>query len=334
MQRTTSTTRTILITTCLAAGLVAGALAQASDQADVPTTINACRKQGGLLRVVRDASDCRKRERPLSWNVQGPPGPQGPPGAQGPAGPQGAPGPQGPVGPAGPAGPQGPAGASGPPGPPGPQGATGPAGPPGGGLPSLDALDGLPCKNGTGTVDVTYDATGHAALACTPSGGGGGDAELSVNELMTGVTGAATDEFVEIVNTGAAAADLSGWKLVYRSAAGTSDVVLATIPDGTMLAAGAFYLFSGAIFPLEALPPVLRPIGLALPLTYWLELIRRALVGHAAEAFPTFAGVTDVRLLGMLALQTVIASAIAVFLFGRCDAVARERGLIDRTTNY
>jgi hypothetical protein len=63
---------------------------------------------------------------------------------------------------------------------------------------------------------------------------------------MTGVTGAATDEFVEIVNTGTAAADLSGWKLVYRSAAGTSDVVLATVPDGTSLAQGGFYLFGGA----------------------------------------------------------------------------------------
>ncbi len=69
---------------------------------------------------------------------------------------------------------------------------------------------------------------------------------MSVNELMTGVTGAATDEFVEIVNTGTAAADLSGWKLVYRSAAGTGDVVLATVPDGTSLAAGGFYLFGGA----------------------------------------------------------------------------------------
>jgi hypothetical protein len=77
-------------------------------------------------------------------------------------------------------------------------------------------------------------------------GGGGGDAATSVNELMTGVTGAATDEFVEIVNTGTAASDLSGWKLVYRSAAGTSDVVLATVPDGTSLAAGGFYLFGGA----------------------------------------------------------------------------------------
>ena len=97
---------------------------------------------------------------------------------------------------------------------------------------------------GTGTVDLTYDGAGRAVLTCVTSGGG--EAAMTVNELMTGVTGAATDEFVEIVNTGTAAADLSGWKLVYRSAAGTSDSLLATIPDGTMLAAGGFYLFGGA----------------------------------------------------------------------------------------
>jgi hypothetical protein len=238
----TPTARTAVITACLAAALVAGAFAQASDQAvGISTTIQACRHvPSGFLRVVGDVSDCRKRERPLSWNIEGPPGAQGPPGLQGPAGPQGASGAAGPQGATGPAGPQGPAGPS------GPQGATGPAGPPGAGLSSLDAVDGLACKDGTGTVDVTYDAADHAILTCVASGGGGGEADLSVNELMTGVTGAATDEYVEIVNTGTAAADLSGWKLVYRSAAGTSDVVLATIPDGITLAAGAFYLFGGA----------------------------------------------------------------------------------------
>ncbi|MET1019155.1 MAG: lamin tail domain-containing protein [Microterricola sp.] len=95
-------------------------------------------------------------------------------------------------------------------------------------------------------MDLTYDGAGHAILTCVTGGGGGGNAAMSVNELMTGVTGAATDEFVEIVNTGTAAADLSGWKLVYRSAAGMSDVVLATVPDGTSLATGGFYLFGGA----------------------------------------------------------------------------------------
>jgi hypothetical protein len=63
---------------------------------------------------------------------------------------------------------------------------------------------------------------------------------------MTGMTGAASNEFVELVNTGTAAADVGGYKLVYRSGAGTSDVTLATIPPGTTIAAGGFYLFGGS----------------------------------------------------------------------------------------
>lgn len=222
-------TRLVAIAVCLTAAIVAGAYAQSGVVVNGgASTITACRlAPKGWLRAVDNANACRKHERPLSWNVTGPAGPQGPAGAAGPAGP---PGPQGPPGPAGPEGP------------------VGPAGPPGAGLTSLDDLDALPCNGGTGTVDLTFDDANVAVLTCVPSGGGGGEADLSVNELMTGVTGAASNEFVEIANTGTAAADLSGWKLVYRSAAGTSDVVLATVADGTSLAPGDFFLFGGAAY--------------------------------------------------------------------------------------
>jgi hypothetical protein len=94
---------------------------------------------------------------------------------------------------------------------------------------------------------VTYDANGVATITCATSGGGG-SSTLRVNELMTGSTGAAANEFVEIVNSGTAAADISGFRLVYRSSAGTSDVTLATVPTGTTLAAGGFYLFGGSAY--------------------------------------------------------------------------------------
>ena len=94
---------------------------------------------------------------------------------------------------------------------------------------------------------MTYDANGVATITCATSGGGG-TSTLRVNELMTGSTGAAANEFVEIVNTGTAAADISGFRLAYRSSAGTSDVTLATVPTGTTLAAGGFYLFGGSAY--------------------------------------------------------------------------------------
>lgn len=98
--------------------------------------------------------------------------------------------------------------------------------------------------------------------------------------------------------------------------------------------AGALYLFSGAIFPLEVLPEWLRPIGYAMPLTYWLELMRRSLIGEIAEAFPTLAAFSNLQLLGILLGLTLVFSVVAFFAFRYCDHRARELGYIDMTTNY
>ena len=187
------------------------------------------KKEGGRLRAVAGPGRCRKGEQALSWNVQGPAGPPGSAGATGAAGPQGA------------AGPPGADGARGPTGAKGPTGATGPAGPP---LSSIDELNGTPCHGGAGTLSISYGSDGAAGISCVT----GGSAVLRLNEFMTGTTGSAADEFVEIVNVGTAAADLSGYRLVYRSASGTSDVSLATIPSGMTLQASGFYLFGGSAY--------------------------------------------------------------------------------------
>jgi len=98
--------------------------------------------------------------------------------------------------------------------------------------------------------------------------------------------------------------------------------------------ASALYLFSGAIFPLEVLPNWLRPIGFAMPITYWLELMRRSLIGNIAEAFPTLAKFSNLELIGILIGLTILFSIASIFTFRWCDHRARERGLIDRVTNY
>ena len=64
--------------------------------------------------------------------------------------------------------------------------------------------------------------------------------------------------------------------------------------------AGALYLFSGAIFPLTILPAILRPIGYFMPMTYWLELLRRAMVSNIAQSFPTLSEFNNMQLLGIL----------------------------------
>ena len=114
--------------------------------------------------------------------------------------------------------------------------------------------------------------------------------------------------------------------------------IVLTIAHGSWLVgeavAGALYLFCGAVFPLDALPAYLRPVGYLMPVTYWLELVRRALVGNVAHNYPSMAGIGDGELLLLLIMMTVGFGAIAVATFRRCDYIARERGLIDRTSNY
>jgi ABC-2 type transport system permease protein len=98
--------------------------------------------------------------------------------------------------------------------------------------------------------------------------------------------------------------------------------------------AGALYLFSGAIFPLDVLPVWLRPIGFAIPITYWLELMRRSLIGDVAQAFPTLSHFSNLQLIGILVGLSVIFGIISGFIFRYCDYSAREQGLIDRVSNY
>ena len=95
-------------------------------QVDEDETIHACvGNHTGPTRIVDGADDCRRNETPLSWNEQGPAGPQGGAGPEGPQGPQGDPGTEGQAGPAGSAGPIGPGGSEGPQGLPGPSGEDG-----------------------------------------------------------------------------------------------------------------------------------------------------------------------------------------------------------------
>jgi ABC-2 type transport system permease protein len=96
----------------------------------------------------------------------------------------------------------------------------------------------------------------------------------------------------------------------------------------------ALYLFSGAIFPITILPAVLRPLGFALPLTYWLELLRRALLGPGADAFPTLAAYSNNQLFAILGGITVVSGILAIFAFRYFDRRARELGLIDAQSNF
>jgi ABC-2 type transport system permease protein len=112
--------------------------------------------------------------------------------------------------------------------------------------------------------------------------------------------------------------------------------------------AGMLLLFSGAYFPPDILPLVLKQITLVLPITYWLEGMRRALNGGIIQGTvadghggtitgpisPVLAQFDDWQLLLILLLSAAVCAVAAFFLYRWIEFHARERGMIDRLTGY
>ena len=95
---------------------------------------------------------------------------------------------------------------------------------------------------------------------------------------------------------------------------------------------GLFFLLCGAVFPLDVLPRWALAISLALPFTYWLELLRRMLTGRGFAR--SLAILSDGDLWRIIAGATLGLCVAAILWFGWCERYARDRGLIDWKTNY
>ena len=101
-----------------------------------------------------------------------------------------------------------------------------------------------------------------------------------------------------------------------------------TMPEAV---GGAFYLLCGAIFPLSQLPPPLQAVGSLLPMTYWLEGIRRGLFGAQIGSFPLLSdGEVFVRLL----VSTLLSCLAGYVLFRLGERLAKTSGNLDRTSNF
>ena len=96
--------------------------------------------------------------------------------------------------------------------------------------------------------------------------------------------------------------------------------------------AGALYLLCGAVFPLDVLPRGLQLLGQALPLTYWLEALRRALLGRGAGEL--LAGLSNAQLLVILVGSTLALAVISLMFYRWAERIAKEKGLIDMQTMY
>jgi len=94
--------------------------------------------------------------------------------------------------------------------------------------------------------------------------------------------------------------------------------------------AGSVFLLCGAIFPLDVLPEPLRVIGTALPITWWIEGVRRALLSTVSPG--ALGALSTPSLLLVLAIGTLVIWAAAPRLFTAGIDRARDKGYLDRNT--
>lgn len=111
---------------------------------------------------------------------------------------------------------------------------------------------------------------------------------------------------------------------------------------------GSLLLFSGAYFAVDILPTPLREISLGVPITYWLEGMRRAMEGGiltvavqgqdgqlvSQAVSPVLAQFDNWQLLGILAFAAVVCTVGAYLFYNWVENAAKERGMIDRLTGY
>ncbi|OPY33699.1 MAG: ABC-2 type transporter [Methanomassiliicoccales archaeon PtaU1.Bin124] len=99
--------------------------------------------------------------------------------------------------------------------------------------------------------------------------------------------------------------------------------------------AGLFYLFCGVVYPMTVLPSWGQTIGMAIPFTYWLEMMRRALApGTDFSAISGLGGYSNLEITALLLATTVVFLIISVAIFRYADHLARKKGKLDMNSTY
>lgn len=134
-----------------------------------------------------------------------------------------------------------------------------------------------------------------------------------------------------------------GWLIIYLVLGSVMVVAIGLILAGAVLnmarygmflsegVAGMLYLLSGAVFPIDILPPALRAVSLALPPTYWLEGMRRALLGPGDEA-ARLGSLSHMDLGMALLASTVVLAVVAAVFFHWSEQRAWRLGRFDETS--
>jgi ABC-2 type transport system permease protein len=94
----------------------------------------------------------------------------------------------------------------------------------------------------------------------------------------------------------------------------------------------SLYLVTGAIFPVTVLPRVLQAVAQVIPLTWWLEAMRRGLLGP--QTVTSFPWAADAQILLYQVLATAAWVAAAALVFAVAERRARQLGILDQESAY
>lgn len=101
--------------------------------------------------------------------------------------------------------------------------------------------------------------------------------------------------------------------------------------------AGTFFVLAGVIFPITILPGWAQSVSRLLPITYWMEAVRRGLEPAVIAGLPGSTGLqnfSNLQLMLALLFSTVAFLFISHSIFKYADKVARRKGKIDWTSAY
>ncbi len=98
--------------------------------------------------------------------------------------------------------------------------------------------------------------------------------------------------------------------------------------------AAIFFLLGGVVFPIQILPVWVQGVAYLMPVTYWIEAMRRSLIGNAGQADSYLSKMPTETLLLAIVATTVVFYVLSILVFRRFDEAARRKGRIDITTSY
>jgi hypothetical protein len=117
-------------------------------------------------------------------------------------------------------------------------------------------------RNGRAKVNIGFAEDGPDGGTQPPDGAPAPVCGPVINEVQVSGFGGSLDEFVEIANRCASPFSLAGARLIYRSAVGTTDAVLADLSE-LVLPSGGYLLLAGSQYTGGATPDGALRVGLA-----------------------------------------------------------------------